>query len=131
MCASALRQLNIHSVYFGCANERFGGTGVCSRSTPSKHIIFKSLRSTLLRGQFSRDFDRPFAARGGWLREEAIMLLRQFYVQENQKGWFYSARNHRILSDSPAPDPRVKKSRELKTEIAPVTLNAVMQGTTI
>lgn len=27
MCASALRQLNILSVYFGCANERFGGTG--------------------------------------------------------------------------------------------------------
>ena len=27
MCASALRQLNIQSVYFGCVNERFGGTG--------------------------------------------------------------------------------------------------------
>ncbi|KAL9041509.1 MAG: hypothetical protein Q9180_001235 [Flavoplaca navasiana] len=77
--------------------------------------MFKSLRSTLLKGQSSRDVDRPFAAHGGWLREEAIMLLRQFYVQENQK----------------APDPRVKKSRELKTDIAPVTLNAVKKGTTI
>ena len=27
MCASALRQLRIRSVYYGCANERFGGTG--------------------------------------------------------------------------------------------------------
>ncbi|KAK2737121.1 tRNA(adenine34) deaminase [Myotisia sp. PD_48] len=27
MCASALRQYNIRSVYFGCSNERFGGTG--------------------------------------------------------------------------------------------------------
>lgn len=27
MCASALRQLGIQCVYFGCANERFGGTG--------------------------------------------------------------------------------------------------------
>jgi len=27
MCASALRQLGISAVYFGCLNERFGGTG--------------------------------------------------------------------------------------------------------
>ena len=27
MCASALRQVKIRAVYFGCANERFGGTG--------------------------------------------------------------------------------------------------------
>ncbi|KAI4102466.1 MAG: hypothetical protein LQ339_004620 [Xanthoria mediterranea] len=87
-------QLNIQSVYFGCANERFGGTGgvLSIHSDP--------------------DIDRPFAAHGGWLRKEAIMLLRQFYVQENQK----------------APDPRVKKSRELKTEILPVTPNAAIKG---
>lgn len=27
MCASALRQYHIKAVYFGCANERFGGCG--------------------------------------------------------------------------------------------------------
>jgi tRNA(Arg) A34 adenosine deaminase TadA len=27
MCASLLRQYHIRSVYFGCGNERFGGTG--------------------------------------------------------------------------------------------------------
>ena len=27
MCASALRQYQIRAVYFGCANDRFGGTG--------------------------------------------------------------------------------------------------------
>jgi tRNA-specific adenosine deaminase 2 len=27
MCAAALRELGIQSVYFGCWNERFGGTG--------------------------------------------------------------------------------------------------------
>ena len=26
MCASLLRQYHIRAVYFGCANERFGGT---------------------------------------------------------------------------------------------------------
>lgn len=27
MCASLLRQYNIRAVYFGCSNDRFGGTG--------------------------------------------------------------------------------------------------------
>jgi tRNA-specific adenosine deaminase 2 len=27
MCAAALGKLNIKKVYFGCSNERFGGTG--------------------------------------------------------------------------------------------------------
>lgn len=27
MCASALRQYGIRSVYYGCTNDRFGGTG--------------------------------------------------------------------------------------------------------
>ncbi len=27
MCASALRQYGIRAVYYGCANDRFGGTG--------------------------------------------------------------------------------------------------------
>lgn len=27
MCASALMQYQIQAVYFGCGNERFGGTG--------------------------------------------------------------------------------------------------------
>lgn len=31
MCASALRQLHIKAVYFGCANDRFGGCGTVFR----------------------------------------------------------------------------------------------------
>ena len=27
MCASALRQYHVRTVYYGCANERFGGVG--------------------------------------------------------------------------------------------------------
>ena len=27
MCAGALRQLGVRNVFFGCANERFGGCG--------------------------------------------------------------------------------------------------------
>ena len=41
---------------------------------------------------------------GGWLREEAIVLLRRFYVQENER----------------APEPRTKKDRVLKLEVEPL-----------
>lgn len=39
MCASALRQYQIRTVYFGCGNERFGGTG----SILSLHAEFVAL----------------------------------------------------------------------------------------
>ena len=34
----------------------------------------------------SSNIDPPYPAYGGIYREEAIMLLRRFYVQENEKG---------------------------------------------
>ncbi|KAF1842499.1 cytidine deaminase-like protein [Cucurbitaria berberidis CBS 394.84] len=89
MCASMLRQYGIRAVYFGCWNERFGGTGgvLNIHSDPS--------------------VDRPYPVTGGIFREEAIMLLRKFYVQENEK----------------APEPKQKKTRELKTEILPMDVH--------
>ncbi|TKA71699.1 hypothetical protein B0A55_07145 [Friedmanniomyces simplex] len=87
MCASALRQYGIRAVYFGCLNDRFGGCGgvMTVHSDPA--------------------VDAPYPVYGGLFREEAIMLLRKFYVQENAK----------------APDPKPKKNRELKTEILPIS----------
>jgi pyrimidine deaminase RibD-like protein len=68
MCASLLRQYEIRKVYFGASNDRFGGTGgvlnIHKDGCPEPH----------------------YEVSGGWLREEAIMLLRGFYVQENGKG---------------------------------------------
>jgi tRNA-specific adenosine deaminase 2 len=68
MCASLLRQYGIRKVYFGASNDRFGGTG----------------------GVFSIHQgpgpEKGYPVSGGWLREEAIMLLRRFYVQQNEKG---------------------------------------------
>ncbi|KAB8069282.1 cytidine and deoxycytidylate deaminase zinc-binding domain protein [Aspergillus leporis] len=81
MCASALRQYQIQAVYFGCRNERFGGTG----SILSLHSDFS--------------IDPPYPVYGGLFSKEAIMLLRRFYIQENEK----------------APKPRPKKNRELNT----------------
>ncbi|KAK7205375.1 cytidine deaminase-like protein [Myxozyma melibiosi] len=88
MCASALRQLKIRAVYFGCANDRFGGCG------------------SVLRINSDEGVERPYPAYPGFYREDAIMLLRRFYLQENEK----------------APVPKAKKSRELKTDFSPLDL---------
>ncbi|MCJ1477209.1 tRNA(adenine34) deaminase [Lambiella insularis] len=87
MCASALRQYGIRAVYYGCSNDRFGGTGgvLSIHSDPS--------------------IDSPYPVYGGLFRKEAILLLRRFYVQQNEK----------------APEPRPKKNRVLKEEVAPIS----------
>jgi tRNA(Arg) A34 adenosine deaminase TadA len=38
MCASALRQLEVKRVFFGCANQRFGGCG----SVLNVHQLYRS-----------------------------------------------------------------------------------------
>ncbi|OBZ71843.1 tRNA-specific adenosine deaminase 2 [Grifola frondosa] len=67
MCASALRQMGIKKVFYGCANDRFGGCGsvlgVNRSLTHPRHPAYQAV--------------------GGYLREDAIMILRRFYVTEN------------------------------------------------
>ncbi|RIA97486.1 cytidine deaminase-like protein [Glomus cerebriforme] len=88
MCAYALRQLRIKHVYYGCANERFGGTG-------SVFDIHRDPKLTL---------HPAYSCEGGYYREESILLLRKFYVRENEN----------------APIPKRKHNRVLKTEIVPM-----------
>ncbi|KAI5999316.1 cytidine deaminase-like protein [Pisolithus orientalis] len=89
MCASALRQLGIKQVFYGCENDKFGGCGsVLGVNAPSEHPIHPA-----------------YDAIGGYLREEAIMVLRRFYVTQNAN----------------APVPRQKGTRVLKTEILPLS----------
>ncbi|CDO93211.1 unnamed protein product [Kluyveromyces dobzhanskii CBS 2104] len=87
MCASALKQLGIKKVVFGCGNERFGGNG----SILSIQNDTSTVRSN------------KFVSVPGILRKEAIMLLRYFYVRENDR----------------APKPRTKKNRKLDRETFP------------
>lgn len=61
MCALAMAQVGLGLVYFGAANDRFGGNG------------------TVLKIQ--EPFEYP--SLGGLMRVEAIHLLRTFYIQEN------------------------------------------------
>ncbi|KAA8895893.1 cytidine deaminase-like protein [Sphaerosporella brunnea] len=85
MCASALRQLRIRRVFFGCLNDRFGGCG------------------GVLKIHEGPGTDPRYPCYGGINHDEAIMLLRRFYIQENER----------------APQPLAKKSRTLKTEVLP------------
>ncbi|KAG1048726.1 hypothetical protein G6F43_008901 [Rhizopus delemar] len=89
MCASALRQIGIRHVYFGCGNDKFGGNG----------SVFNIHSDTRLDVSGSKGYE----SEGGYFYEEAIMLLRKFYVRENKN----------------APIPRKKINRILKTEIVP------------
>ncbi|KAJ7581097.1 cytidine deaminase-like protein [Mycena floridula] len=85
MCASALRQVGIKEVFYGAGNDRFGGCGsVLGVNESLKHPAHPS-----------------YPATGGYLREEAIMILRRFYITENTN----------------APVPKSKANRVLKTEI--------------
>lgn len=80
MCASILRQYGIRTVYYGCGNDRFGGNG------------------SVLAIHSDNNLDPGYPSYGGIYRKEAIMLLRRFYIQENEN----------------APNPRAKGNRELK-----------------
>ncbi|CAI7568852.1 unnamed protein product [Penicillium manginii] len=81
MCSAALRQYGIRSVFVGTHNVRFGGVGGVLTIHSDKSI------------------DPPYPVYVGLYRKEAITLLRQFYIQENEK----------------APNPRPKKNRALNT----------------
>ncbi|TBU27687.1 tRNA specific adenosine deaminase [Dichomitus squalens] len=85
MCASALRQMGIKEVYYGCDNDRFGGCG----SVLGVHSVLPHPKH------------EGYDAHGGYLRDEAIMILRRFYITENTN----------------APVPKSKANRVLKTEI--------------
>ncbi|GAA5853124.1 hypothetical protein JCM5353_006030 [Sporobolomyces roseus] len=88
MCAAAMRQVGIEKVIYGCGNDRFGGTG----GVQSIHSDTRLLYSP------------PYPAYGNYRREEAIMLLRRFYLTENTS----------------APKPKNKKNRVLKEDIEQV-----------
>ncbi|GAB5593991.1 tRNA(adenine34) deaminase [Umbelopsis nana] len=87
MCASALRQIGIRKVFFGCGNEKFGGNGSVFDVHSDQRLL--------------TPISTPYESEGGHRREDAILLLRKFYVRENDH----------------APQPKKKANRVLKTEI--------------
>lgn len=85
MCIAALRLAGITSVYIGAMNERFGGCGsIISAHTSAYMSDLPEAQVTLLKNK-------------QW-RVKAVMLLRQFYMNQNKS----------------APMPRKKVNRVLK-----------------
>ncbi|KAG5795303.1 hypothetical protein H9Q69_005663 [Fusarium xylarioides] len=127
MCASLLRQLGIKKVYFGAVNDKFGGTGgvfsIHANSLPvsadgqtaSAHPTPKPAQlpdgsgtlgvSYPPGGGDGGNLESGYEIEGGWGRDEAVALLRRFYVQENGR----------------APVPRKKEGRAAR-------LAAMMEG---
>ncbi|KAF9778820.1 hypothetical protein IL306_002877 [Fusarium sp. DS 682] len=127
MCASLLRQLGIKKVYFGAVNDKFGGTGgvfsIHANSLPvsadgqtaSAHPTPKPAQlpdgsgtlgvSYPPGGGDGGNIEAGYEIEGGWGRDEAVALLRRFYVQENGR----------------APVPRKKEGRAAR-------LAAMMEG---
>lgn len=98
MCASLLRQFGIKKVFFGASNEKFGGTGGVLN-------VHKANGKFLNEDEKKCEVDGDYKVSGGWMREEAIVMLRRFYVQENER----------------APEPRTKGGRVLKLDVEPAT----------
>lgn len=138
MCASLLRQMGIKKVYFGAVNDKFGGTGgvfsIHANSLPvgtdgqtaSAHPMPKPTQLPDGSGTLGVSFppgggdggnlEAGYEIEGGWGRDEAVALLRRFYVQENGRGMlalhdvspFYPTTE---LTAATAPMPRKKEGR--------------------
>lgn len=74
MCAAALSIIGIKEVYYGCANDKFGGCG----SILSLHT---NCSGKLLSSGISQK--KEFKCTGGLMATKAINLLRSFYEQGN------------------------------------------------
>ncbi|KAE8454547.1 hypothetical protein EG329_000170 [Mollisiaceae sp. DMI_Dod_QoI] len=126
MCASLLRQFGIKRVFFGASNEKFGGTGGVLNiqrgngrwdSFSEERALDGWTREEIEEGDDEGEGcgdeegweEGDYEVSGGWLREEAIVMLRRFYVQENER----------------APEEkRGKEGRVLRLDVEPLGLGA-------
>ena len=102
--------MGIKQVFYGCANDRFGGCGsvlgVNKESVFTPHIlevVKPQSRNTTdnFKHRVKHPTHSPYEAFGGFLREEAIMILRRFYITENTNGLLTTDSHHSIYSPRP------------------------------
>lgn len=87
MCASALKQIGIRNVFFGCGNERFGGNGSVLKINKDCTIP-----------------ENNYRAYPGIYRREAILLLRDFYTHENTHAPVPKSKKNRNLNKETFPE---------------------------
>lgn len=68
MCAAALMKVGVKAIYYGCANDKFGGCG----SVGDMSAIMNKL-----------DAEYKAHVSGGHRAQEAVQLLKEFYNGEN------------------------------------------------
>ncbi|PKS13228.1 hypothetical protein jhhlp_000574 [Lomentospora prolificans] len=110
MCASLLRQLQIRKVFFGAVNDKFGGTGGVFSIHQNSGL--SNMESAMPDGD-GGNIEPGFEVEGGWGRDEAVGLLRRFYVQENGR----------------APIPRKKEGRAARLAALERDANGNSTGT--
>lgn len=95
MCASLLQQFGIRKVWYGAVNDKFGGNGGVLNihvgngkfdSDDAAEGKAKDCRNRKVEEEKTEKHEGDYEVSGGWLREEAIVILRRFYVQENGRG---------------------------------------------
>ncbi|ESZ95169.1 hypothetical protein SBOR_4469 [Sclerotinia borealis F-4128] len=113
MCASLLQQFGIRKVWYGAVNDKFGGNGGVLNIHRGNGIFDSNdaaedgeedNKKEKGDEEWPEKQEGDYEVSGGWLREEAIVILRRFYVQENGR----------------APEPRNKKERILKLDVEPM-----------
>jgi tRNA-specific adenosine deaminase 2 len=87
----------------------------------SKKFLFSDLIS-LYSSRLDTSQSKGYPSEGGYFHEEAILLLRKFYIRENKHGkWqVIMMRGFKLIISILAPVPRKKSNRVLKTEIIPM-----------
>ncbi|GAQ43110.1 cytidine and deoxycytidylate deaminase zinc-binding domain protein [Aspergillus niger] len=98
-----LLENNAEHAYFMKQALMMGEKALATGETPVGCVLVydnKIVGSGMNDTNKSMNVDPPYPVQGGLFHKEAIMLLRRFYIQENEK----------------APKPRPKKHRELKTD---------------
>eukprot|EP00884_Botryococcus_braunii_P005150 jgi/Botrbrau1/14636/Bobra.0364s0019.2 len=82
MCAAALRLLGFRKVYYGCANDRFGG---CGSILPVHRLGCGSCGGETTARTLGTGDDEAMECRGGLFKQEAVELLQAFYLMGNPK----------------------------------------------
>ena len=76
MCASALSILNIKKVFYGCSNKKFGGNGSILSLNNENGFGFNLI---------PKNFRFSYLSKGGFHKNDAINLLKNFYEKGNNK----------------------------------------------
>ena len=77
MCASALQQLKVKGIFYGCSNPRFGGCGTVL------DVLGVNVSGATEASDSKAAQNKPPFVSGGHREEEAVGLLKEFYKGEN------------------------------------------------